>query len=350
MSKVVEHKVPTVPVIHWSDRYPSSHFEFDTCGEGDGFIPFRIVGAAVDGGAQDRNVFTDARKVGLFPRGRADPVRARSEEKGRAVLRFSEEKEGEEGADFLRFRVEFDTSLQAMIDPVAGRGPPSWAIQRRVDESTRERPFRVNPTPTEGCAFARSAYSRRGHREGRTLGTGRIGITFLSLCSTARKEHHKEDREDQTVQHHHITNILNYGLFVSSARSPGAQGTAAGIRSYSGSILKAYACSHGLSSSCFSRAGRSMVKPASSWRKGKLPSSPSKRIAVPVRARTLYRVDWVAPLVDVPVTLEQPAGKRLSSVSLLTSGVAVTWRDNGDSVELEVSLYEGYDCLLLNYE
>ena len=64
----------------------------------------------------------------------------------------------------------------------------------------------------------------------------------------------------------------------------------------------------------------------------------------------IYKVDWVPPLMDVPVTLEQPKDRKLQSASLLTSGATVPWQEAGDSVLLSLSIPDGYECLLLNYE
>ena len=68
-----------------------------------------------------------------------------------------------------------------------------------------------------------------------------------------------------------------------------------------------------------------------------------------INERAIYRVDWVAPLTDVPVTLAHPAGRKLSGASLLSSGADVPWQEQGDTATLKVSVTEGYECLLLTY-
>ena len=42
-----------------------------------------------------------------------------------------------------------------------------------------------------------------------------------------------------------------------------------------------------------------------------------------INEHSVYKVDWVAPLVDIPVRLEQPQDRKLTSASLLSSGPAV---------------------------
>ncbi len=69
-----------------------------------------------------------------------------------------------------------------------------------------------------------------------------------------------------------------------------------------------------------------------------------------INERSVFKVDWVAPLVEIPVELEQPEGRKLTGASLLSSGAAVPWREEGDSVQLSLSILDGYECLLLTYE
>jgi len=69
-----------------------------------------------------------------------------------------------------------------------------------------------------------------------------------------------------------------------------------------------------------------------------------------INEHAVYRVDWVAPLVDIPVELHQSSARKLVSASLLSSGVAVPWQEEGDAVQLNVSVLDGYECVLLTYE
>jgi hypothetical protein len=69
-----------------------------------------------------------------------------------------------------------------------------------------------------------------------------------------------------------------------------------------------------------------------------------------INEHPVYRVDWVAPLVDIDITLEPPAGKKLTGASLLSSGKEVLWREDGDTVKLQVSVLEGYECVLFTYD
>ena len=69
-----------------------------------------------------------------------------------------------------------------------------------------------------------------------------------------------------------------------------------------------------------------------------------------INENSIYKVDWVAPLEDVPVTLEHPAGKKLTAASLLSSGAAVPWQDEGEAAQLRLSVLDGYECLMLEYE
>jgi len=69
-----------------------------------------------------------------------------------------------------------------------------------------------------------------------------------------------------------------------------------------------------------------------------------------INEHSVYKVDWVAPLVDIPVRLEQPQGRTLTSASLLSSGAAVPWQEEGDVGVMNLSVLDGYECLLLTYE
>ena len=116
---------------------------------------------------QSRYVFTQREKVRLLARWRSDPVRAGPGEQSRPTVCFGQQKKREERADLLRFRVELKADLQPMMQPIVRSESPSGTVQRGVNEPSRERPFCVYPTPTEGCAFAGSAYSSRRHGERR---------------------------------------------------------------------------------------------------------------------------------------------------------------------------------------
>ena len=69
-----------------------------------------------------------------------------------------------------------------------------------------------------------------------------------------------------------------------------------------------------------------------------------------INEHSVYKVDWVAPLVDIPVRLEQPQGRKLTGASLLSTGAAVPWKEEGDAVVMSLSVLDGYECLLLTYQ
>ena len=69
-----------------------------------------------------------------------------------------------------------------------------------------------------------------------------------------------------------------------------------------------------------------------------------------INEHSVYKVDWVAPLVDIPVRLEHPQGRKLTSASLLSSGAEVPWQEEGGAAVMNLSVPDGYECLLLIYE
>lgn len=168
-----------VSIVHWADGKTFPELNSNSKRSVQSIVPLGIVQTRVQRCAQKRQILAGGNKVRLLPRRRANPVRACSEEERRAIFLLGDYEQGKEWTDLFSFRVRLDPDLNPMVEAVIQRKSPSRTIQLCIDKASREYPFRMNPTPTEGCAFAWSPHSCRRYGKFGTFDPRRVGFGLL---------------------------------------------------------------------------------------------------------------------------------------------------------------------------
>ena len=69
-----------------------------------------------------------------------------------------------------------------------------------------------------------------------------------------------------------------------------------------------------------------------------------------INENSVYKVAWVAPLVDIAICLRKAPGKKLTSAKLLSTGEALPWREDDHSLYCKISVLDGYECVLFTSE
>ena len=63
-----------------------------------------------------------------------------------------------------------------------------------------------------------------------------------------------------------------------------------------------------------------------------------------------YKVEWVAPLHKLKVSLRNPEGKELQKATLLNTGQELTFESNNEHTTMIVQKLEVYECIMLDYK